>query len=270
MKRVLVLVLLSIVFTAVYADLIITRNESGQISKEIYANGCFAEVINDRVMSVWDFRNMTLSLYNYDLKIYTNIAYDKFKEEMDRQTKAEIDNELKNLPPERRKVYIEATRKLYSRLIPRLEVVDTTNICGYPSIQFRVLNDTLLAQRIWISKKLREDIGKEIPFGSMKKVESIFKGNRKMKVDAMNIPIDGVTMLAERIENEGYVMKRYDYGIRTKSNPAIYSKIEAVDNCISSVSKMKVDMKIFNAPSGFKKLSYSEYQIQLIKYMENQ
>lgn len=270
MKRILCSIGLIMLAFSLFADLIITRDEAGMVSKEIYADGSYAEVINDRVMSVWDFRNMTLMLINYDLKIYTKIDYDNFRIQMERQTDAEIKNEMRNTDEQKRTLSAKATRGLFSRLAPRMEVVDSTMIAGYKSVQYKVSNDTLIAQRLWVSKDLKNSIAKEIPFDSMKKVENIFKHNRKMRLDAMNIPLDGITQLVELIEGNGYVMKRFDYGIRTKSNPKIYATVEAVNNQISNVSNMKVDPKIFGAPTGFKKLPYSKYQLQVIKHAENE
>ncbi|HOD54637.1 MAG TPA: hypothetical protein PKJ08_08940 [Candidatus Cloacimonadota bacterium] len=269
MKKKILFLVLIIWQIYVYADMIITRQEGMNTSKEIYARGQFAEVINDRVVSVWDFRNMTLTMVNYDIKSYTRISYDDFKKEIEKQTKAEIKKELSELDPDRKKQMAEATKALFARLVPRMDMIrDSIMIAGYPSLEYKVFNDTLLIQRIWISKKVKDDMMKEIPFESMKKVESIFKQKRKMKLDAMGLNVDSITQLVEMIEQNGYIMKRFDYGIRTKSNPKIYASVESVNNEITEISHMKVDDKVFSMPKGFKKLSYSQYQIKLIQYME--
>lgn len=271
MKNLLFIIMIMILSVSLNADLIISRNEGNIYSKEIYANGKFAEVINDRVVSVWDFRNMTLMLINYDLKAYTVISYDDFKKELKKQNQAEIEYELNSTDEEARKLKADATKSLFSRLAPRMEIVrDTVLIAKYPSIEYRVLNDTLLVQRIWISKTVKDMIAKEIPYDSMKKVESIFKENRKLKLESVGLSIDSITQLVELIEQNGYVMKRFDYGIRMKSNPKVYASVESVQNEISEISLMKVDDHIFQAPKKFKKYSYSQYQLKLIKMMENE
>ncbi len=271
MKKKILFLLLVVWQIYAYADLIITRQEGLNVSKEIYANGQFAEVINDRVVSIWDFRNMTLTLVNYDIKAYTRISYDDFKYEIKRQTEAELKKEMSQLDPERKQKMTEATKALFSRLVPRMDIVrDTVLIAGYPSLEYKVFNDTLLIQRIWISKKVKDEISKEIPFDSMKKVESIFKDKRKMKLDAMDLSVDGITQLVEMIEQNGYIMKRFDYGMRTKSNPKIYASVESVKNEISSISNMKVDDKVFSMPKGFKELSYNQYQLKMIRLMESE
>lgn len=271
MKNLLFIIVIMILAVSLNADLVISRNEGNILSKEIYANGKFAEVINDRVVSVWDFRNMTLMMINYELKAYTVISYDDFKKELIKQTQAEIEYELSNTDENQRKLKSDATKSLYSRLVPRMQLIrDTVLIANYPALEYRVLNDTLLVQRIWISKKVKDMIANEIPFESMKKVESIFKENRKTKLESVGLSVDSITQLVELIEQNGYVMKRFDYGIRMKSNPKVYATVESVQNEISEISVMKVDDLVFQAPKKFKKYSYSQYQLKLIKMMENE
>lgn len=261
--------ILVITHACLFADLIITRQEGDFVSQEIYSQGKFAEVIDNRVVSVWDFRNMTLMMIGYEINAYTIIDFNSFKKEITKQTNAEIAKEVDSLDDETKNMMIESTKALYSRLAPRVRVVeDTVMIANYPSFEYKVLNDTLTIQRLWISPKLKEEIGKEIPIASMQKVEALFKERRAKLLAALGLTIDSITEAVEAIEQNGYIMKRFDYGMRTKSNPAIYAAVESVDNSISEVSHMKVDNAVFLPPKGFKKLSYSNYQIQMIKYME--
>ncbi|MDX9869643.1 MAG: hypothetical protein RBS92_02870 [Candidatus Cloacimonadales bacterium] len=270
MKKSFFIVILAVWISYSFADMIITRQEGNNFSQEIYAKGRFAEVINNRVVSVWDFRNMQLTLVNYDIKSYTQISFDNFKAEIARQTDAEIQIELDNLDDETKRLMIESTNTLFAGLIPRLDIIrDTVMIANYPSLEYKVLNDTLLIQRIWISKKAREDIAKEIPIESMKHVESIFKEKRSKHLGALGLHVDGITQLVEAVEQNGYIMKRFDYGIRTKSNPSIYKTIESIQNEITDISHMTVDEAIFLPPKNFKSLKYNDYQIRLIKYLES-
>ncbi len=270
MKRYVFSIMLFFVVISCFADLTITRNESQFITKEIYAYGRFAEIVNNRIVSIWDFRKMELTLIEHDLKIYTTIDFDAFRNEILRQTQARIDKQNSMVDEAQIKQMAEATKKLYSSLKPKMEIVDTTLICNYPSVQYIIYQDTLKINRLWISRDVKDLISKEIPYHSLKKAENIFKESRKMEMDAVGLYLDRVTLLKERIMDDGYVMRNFDYGTRIKSNPEIYKKVESISNEITEISKMKVDQIIFNIPKNYKSLSYSAYQIALIKANEEE
>lgn len=268
MRHIIALIIMMSAFVFCYADLTISKTEGPFETKEIYADGFFAEVIDNHVVSFWDFRKMQLTLIDHELELYTVVDFDEFRNELIKQTQARIERQKKTIDEAQRKQMSEATRKLYATLKPRLEIRDTTKICGYPTVQYVIFQDTLMIDRLWISKDMLDLISKEIPISAMKKAESIFKESRDMEMASMNLYLDGVTMLKERVMNDGYIMRHYDYGSRIKSSPSIYKKVESEKNEITQISLMKVDQKVFTVPKKYKFLKYPAYQLALIKANE--
>ncbi|MCK9329248.1 MAG: hypothetical protein M0Q94_05170 [Candidatus Cloacimonetes bacterium] len=270
MKKSFICLVLSFLIINLFAGIIITRDEQGMISRELYHNNYFAEIENDLIVSIWNFNDLTLTLINHPLRIYTTIDFESFKNEMIKQNQAQINAELRNLDKERQKLYADATVTLFKSMRPRFMIVDTTNIQGYKAYEYHIYNGDIKAQKLWISRDLQNDINDEVNPINIKKIESVFKTNRQTYFDAMGIFLDPVSSLVESIEDIGYVVKRNDYGFREKSDKEYEDEVDKVKNEISEIKKSNIDPQIFTKHQKYQQLDYNSYQVAVIKAMEKQ
>ena len=260
----------SLLILNISAGIVITREETGFISRELYHENYFAEIENDLIVSLWNFNDLSLTLINHALRVYTTIDFESFKTEMIKQNQAQINSELRGMDKDRQKLLSDATVTLFKTMKPKFMIVDTSRVHGYKTYEYHVYNGDIIAQKIWISRDLQNAINKEVNPVNIKKVESIFKDNRQRYFDAMGIFLDPVSSLVESIEDVGYVTKRFDYGFRDKADPAYEAEIEKIVNEISEIKKSKIDPQIFTRHERYQKLDYNTYQITVIKTMEKQ
>ena len=248
-----------------YSGLIITRDEGGLITKELYHQNRFAEIHDDKIVSIWDFNKNELTLVNHQLKIYTTTGFDGFRTEMKKQNKATIESQFREMGEERVKMLASATRGTFRQMRPGFILVDTTKVHGYKTYQYHVYNGSIIVQKIWISKELQTKIDKEVNPVNIKNIESVFKENRSEYFDAMGIELDPVSSVVEAIEDVGYVVQRVDYGLRSKSDPVAEAEMDKSAGTIDEVLVMSIDSDIFQFHTRYKKVGFSEYQHLLNK-----
>lgn len=270
MKKLFFTFLSLIICFNLFAGIIITRSEVGLISRELYYNNYFAEIENDLIVSIWDFNNFELTLINHPLRIYTTIDFDSFEEVMKKQNQAQIESELRSIDPDRQKLMADATKTLFRSMKPIFILADTSRTFGYKTYEYHVYNGDIIAQKLFISKEIQQEIDKEVNPVNIKRVESVFKQNRQNYFDAVGIFLDPVSSLVESIENVGYVVKRYDYGFRDRPNPDYEKEIESIVNEISEIKKTTIDPAIFTRHQRYRKMDYNAYQIAIIRAMEKQ
>jgi hypothetical protein len=270
MKKILFFTILGIVIANLFSGVIITRNEMGYISKEIYADNKFAEVQNDMIVSIWDFTKNELTLVDHYLGIYTSIDFASFKTEMEKQNQAQIQSQLRSMDEEHRQMLAAATNNLFRTMFARFMIVDTLHIAGYKTWEYHVYNNHAIVQKIWISKSLQEKIDEQVDPLKIAEVEKIFKNNRENYLAALGIELDPVTRQVESIGNVGYVMRRIDYGLRERPNPEFEREMEDNASYIENVSLWEVDPAIFTAHQNYRRLRYIDYQIAIMRAYENE
>ena len=268
MKKVILLICLYVCTSMLFSAVIITRNEMDVVTKELYHNNYFAEIHNDRIVSLWNFNDFELTLINHSLQVYTTIDFESFKATMQRQNQAQIDSELRNMDDERKKLITDATLALFARMQPRFMLVDTLSVHGYKTFEFHIYNGNIIAQKLWVSKELQEKINDEVHYESMELAEQILKDNRQKYLTAIGIELDPVSVLVEDLEQMGYIVKRIDYGLRDKIDPEKEKEIEALVNEISDITISNVDPAIFTYHTNYRQLSYNNYQMMMIREAE--
>jgi hypothetical protein len=147
-------------------------------------------------------------------------------------------------------------------------IADTMMVHGYKAYEYHVFNDNVIVQRVWISRTLQHRINREVNPFSIRRVENILKENRADYLMAMGISIDPITQLVESIENIGYVVKRIDYGLRTRANPAADRIIEENAGTIDSIIEMAVDPAIFTYHQRYRRMNFVEYQVTVLNFGE--
>jgi len=253
-----------------WSGVVITRTENGTMTKELYHDQKFAEIYNDHLVSLWDFRAEELTLIDHELKIYTTVSRSDFEQFMNRQNEEQIQRELQSFDEERLRLTRNATLAVYNRIKPQTFVADTLLICGYQTFEYHILNHEVMNQKIWISPSLQARINLEVNNAAMKKIEKIFKDNRERYFTALGIELDPITIAVEQIENAGYIMKRTDYGLREKADPEHDQRVESSINEISAISEWKIDPAIFTYHTRYQELDFNSYQIAQIKKAEKQ
>jgi len=248
-------------FTALplFPAIIITRDEGDIISKELYHQNYFAEIHNDKIVSLYDFNNFEITHIDHQLRIYTTINFTTFQVEMERQNQAQIQSELRANDPDRMQRIAAATNALFSQMQPGFIMVDTLDVCGYKSFEYHVYNGAVIQQKLWISKALQEKIDREVNPANIKQLENVLKNNRQVYLQAMGIGLDPISSVVEQIEAVGYIVKRVDYGLRNAADPELESEMDKDPNQIIDILERDVDPVIFTAHQSYKKVSYSEY-----------
>jgi len=268
MRRYIFIILLFGMICPLYPGLVITRSEVGLETKELYHQNKFAELHNDRIVMLWDFDTFELTLINHALRIYTTIGYEEFREYSERQNMAQIRSEIDELGEERIEMMQSATETLYRRIRPRYTIGDSLIVNGFLAHEYRVYNGNVINQRIWVSRTLQERINREVPRENIQRIENIFKDNRAAFLFVMGIPMDPISRLVQSIEERGYVLKRFDYGIRERANEEYDRAVEEIDNIISDISEVNIDPVIFTFHQRYQRLDYNAYQMRVIRQME--
>ena len=268
MKKIILFISLFVITSILFSAVIITRNEMDIITKEMYHDNYFAEIHNDRIVSLWNFNSFELTLVNHNYQVYTTIDFEAFKATMQRQNQAQIDSELRNMDEERKKLISDATKALFARMQPRFILADTLSVFGYKTFEFHIYNGSIITQKLWVSKELHEKINEEVNYESMELAESILKENRQKYLAAIGIELDPVSVLVEDLEQMGYIVKRIDYGLRDKADPEKEKEIESLVNEISEILISNVDTAIFTFHQNYRQLSYNDYQIMMIREAE--
>jgi len=259
-KPLLALILLFFI-SPLFPAIIITRDEGDIISKELYHQNYFAEIHNDKIVSLYNFNNFEITHIDHQLRIYTTINFQTFQVEMEKQNQAQIQAELKANDPERMQRIADATNALFSQMQPGFIMVDTLDVCGYKSFEYHVYNGSVIQQKLWISKTLQERIDREVNPANIKQLENVLKNNRQVYLQAMGIGLDPVSSVVEQIEAVGYIVKRVDYGLRNANDPEFESEMDKDPSEITDILEMNVDPVIFTAHKSYKKISYNEYLI---------
>ena len=268
MKKIYLLICLFVCTSVLFSAVIITRNEMDIITKEMYHDNYFAEIHNDRIVSLWNFNDFELTLVNHAMQVYTTIDFEAFKATMQRQNQAQIDSELRGMGEDQKKLIADATMALFGRMQPRFMLADTLSVHGYKTFEFHVYNGSIIAQKLWVSKELQEKINEEVHYESMELAESILKENRQKYLAAIGIELDPVSVLVEDLEQMGYIVKRIDYGLRDKADPEKEKEIESLVNEISEIVISNVDTAIFTQHLNYRQLSYNNYQMMMIREAE--
>ena len=268
MKGFIFVVAFAMIANSLFSALVISRSEMGFESKELYYNNIFAEISNDRIVSMWDFNTFELTLVNHALQIYTTIDFETFMESTARQNRARIENEIEEMGEQRRHMMAQATINLFNRMEPYFMIADTVRIHGHLAYEYHVFNGELIVQRIWVSRTLQERINREIDPAHIRRVENVFKVNREIYFRSMGIRLDPISTLVESIESIGYVMRRIDYGLNVNRSPDFEREMESQVNIITDISVMNVDPAIFTAHHRLRRLDYNTYQMRLIQAME--
>ena len=268
MKKSILLIFFSVIVNMLFSALFITRNEADIITKELYHDNYFAELHNDAIVSIWDFNEFELTLINHSLRVYTCIDFESFKATMQRQNQAQIEKELQSIDNDRQKMIVNATLALYNTMKPRFMLVDTLRVHGFKAFEFHVYNGNIISQKLWISKDLQEKINTEVNYESIQLAENILKENRENYFKSLGIRLDPISVIVEDIEKMGYVTKRIDYGLRDKIDPIKDKEIESQVNEISYILESKIDPDIFTFHKNYRKLSYNDYQMMMIREAE--
>ncbi|MCL2063655.1 MAG: hypothetical protein FWG98_04720 [Candidatus Cloacimonetes bacterium] len=253
-----------------FSAIIISRSEAGIESKELYHENIFAEIHNDRIVSIWDFNSFELTLIHHPLRIYTTVDYETFKNYSQRQNEAQITSDIRAFDDERRQLVADATNTLFRNMRAHFTTIDTLNIFGYKAYEFHVFNRDVVIQKIWISRDLQERIDREINPLNIKQIEQIFKGNRERYFEALGIQLDPVSQLVEMLEDSGYVVKRVDYGLRDTQNPEYEQEIESIENIITDIQISEIDPEIFTFHQRYRNMDYNDYQMTVIRFVERQ
>ena len=268
MKSFLIFLVFIIIALSLNAGLIITRNEMGNVTRELYHDNIFAEIQNERITQIWDFNTFELTLIYHPLMIYTTIDFERFKDEAYKKNMQEIEFEIENHDPERLQRMAEATITLFSTIQANYMLADSLYIQGYKTYEFHVFNGDVIIQKLWISPDLQERINQEVTPEHIWRVEAVLKENVARYFSALGIPIDPITLLVDMIESSGYIMQRTDYGLRDKENPERDREIDSMVNTISEIIERTIDPSIFTFHHRFVKKDYTDYHESVMQYME--
>jgi hypothetical protein len=255
------------VTTSLFAGLVITRVEGDFVSKELYHDNRFAELHNDAVVSIWDFKSDELTLIDHYLGIYTTISFADFTTEMQKQNRYQIESELQQLDEERRVLYANATNNFFRALRPAMSIVDTIMVAGYSAVEYNFFNDDVITQRMWLSKSLQDRIDKEVNPVNIRRMENIFKANRAEYLRALGIIMDPISVLIEHIESGGYVVRRVDYGLRDRENPEFERLQDENAGFISAVIERGVEPGVFTYHQRYRRLPFTTYQARVLSGM---
>jgi len=259
MKAWFCLITFIVINYALFSGVIITREEMGIESKELYHQNIYAEIQNDRIVAIFDFNKNEITHIDHNLRIYTTIDFEKFRIETQKQNQAQIDSELRTMEPERRQMMAAATNNLFRQMRPGFVLVDTLNVCGYKAFEYHVYNDNIICQKLWISKELQEKINIEVNPVNIQQLERTLKDNRDAYFAAMGIDLDPISQVVESIETVGYIVKRIDYGLRDKPDPEFEREMDTIPSAITEVLVMGIDQDILSHHLRFRKLEYMDY-----------
>jgi hypothetical protein len=253
----------------------ITRIENGVVSQELYDDNRFAELQDDKIVAVWDFKNDRLTMLNHYLRIYTQISLNDFKLEMKKQNDAQLNTIKAEMEKEsakkkkKRNLMNKATLNLFQQMQPALIIIDTINVCGYKSYEYNIYNGEVITQKLWISKALQERINREVEQRKIWALEDIFKDNREQYFQLMGIRLDPVSEIIESIEESGYIVRRSDYGLRAKNDKSFEDNIDKQASFINDVKEIQIEPDYFTKYEQlFTKLSYSAYQVAVLREAE--
>jgi len=265
MKNYLLSFLLFITVSTLFSAIIITRNENGVISKELYQQNIYAEIHFERIVALFDFNRQEITNIDHQLQIYTTIDFDRFRTETEKQNRAQIDTELQTMDPERRQMMAMATNGLFRQMRPGFMLVDTLDVCGYKAYEYHIYNGETICQKLWISKEIQEKINTEVNPVNILHLEQVLKNNREKYLEAMGIDLDPISQVVESIETVGYVVKRIDYGLRDQPDPEYEREMDAHPNAIVDVVEMTVDPSVLTFHQKYRRLSYSDYMAAVIR-----
>ena len=260
-KRYLYILIIFILTSNLFSAVIISRHELGIVTKELYHQNRFAEIHDDRIVSIWDFNQNELTLINHYLRVYATINFDDFKIQLQMQNRAHIQSQINELGTERIQMMSGATLGLFNQIRAGFILVDTLDVSGFKAFEFHVYNTNILAQKLWISPDLQKRIDREVQPEKIKAVEAIFKSNRDEYLRAMMIRLDPISSVVEDIEEVGYVVRRVDYGLRSAPNPEFEAEADKLAGFVNDVVVMAIDSEIFNFHKIYKQVSFLEYQV---------
>jgi len=255
----LCLTLLVLLSQSLFSAVIITRDEMGMESKELYHQNIYAEIQNDRIVAIFDFNKYEITHIDHNLRLYTTIDFEKFRLETEKQNQAQINSELQTMEPERRQLMAAATNNLFKQMRPGFVLVDTMEVCGYKAYEYHIYNDKIICQKLWISKELQEKINTEVNPVNIQQLEQTLKNNRTAYLEAMGVDLDPISRVVESIEAVGYVVKRVDYGLRDKSDPEFDREMDVMPSAITDVLVMAIDPEILTHHQRFRKLEYVDF-----------
>lgn len=243
-------------------SIVITLQEDGEKTQEVYHPGFYGEVANNKLISYWDLNKKLLTIINYQQKAYTQVTAEELSKILNEKQEKQLKEEESKMDSTKIKLMAEATNRRFVNMRVHTLRADTLIIAGEKSIGCEIICDKVLAQKLWVSISLKEKIRAVVPDSLLEPVEGIFKDLRARSLKHMGVLLDPITLASERLGSVGYVMKRYDYGMNKALTEEQKRKIEETAGCVIKVDELQLKEKFFSVP---KKFSYYPYELFQIK-----
>lgn len=244
------------------AGVMVTEKDEDVRTQTLFQNNVVYQIQDGQLIAKFDLANKQCSLYMPHINIVGEGdcealfgSLKRFQNKAMDQVKAMREAMMKNMTPEQQKMFQQANMTEEEKV--RLVKASTATIQGYPAQRYDMLQNGELIHSVWVSKKLRDQILKEVDNEKVKKFQAEI-GNDDNGDDEFADQIDKyVSQLEENAETMRVAKPDWDAGS---------GKIKTVREIVG-VEVKNFNTSQFQFPKGLRKVEAAQIGDELAKQM---
>lgn len=244
------------------AGVMVTEKDKGEQSQSLFQNNIVYEIQGGQLIAKFDLARNQCSMYMPQINILAEgdcqdlfDSLDGMKNKAMSKVNEMRDAMMKNLSPEQRKMM--QNMGVVEEDSMTLVKADSTTITGYPAQRYDLVKNGNVVYSVWVSKKLRDEILREVDKDKVKKFQAA------IGTDKAAGGVSQIDKYVQQLEEDAETMRIvtpdwHNYGGSFNTRTA--REVVAVE-----VKKFNTDQFVF--PDGVRKIPADKIGEELAKQM---